>query len=140
MCIAVGINIFEKSFSIPIFLRNHESAVSVFPRRLEILTSVHCHFWINFFQSVETCICCKTTKNHVEPTIAIKGSLGNWRDLSGSGIYQAHAAFNSRKHDLNISKLKISPCEPSWIIVLSFYLNIIPITLCFISPGSAEYL
>ena len=33
-----------------------------------------------------------------------KDDIGYWRDLSGSGIYQAHAAFNSQKHDLNISK------------------------------------
>ena len=37
-------------------------------------------------------------------------------------------------------KIKISLCELSWIIVLSFSVIIIPITLCFISPGSAEYL
>ena len=34
--------------------------------------------------------------------------LGYWRDLSGSGIYQAHAALNSQKQDLNISKIKIN--------------------------------
>ena len=66
--------------------------------------------------------------------------VGYWWDLSGSGIYQARAAFNSQRHDLNISRSKISFCEIFWIIVLSFYVIIIPLTVCFISPGSAEYL
>ena len=32
--------------------------------------------------------------------------VGHWRDLSGSGMYQAHTDFNSQNHDLNISNQK----------------------------------
>ena len=73
-------------------------------------------------------------------TLLVLNTVGYWRDLSGSGTYQVHAAFNNQKDDLNNSKSKISLRDPSWIIVLSFYLIIIPINLGFISPGSAEYL